>query len=112
LDAMNSFIQFLKGFQQEHEELIPIIHENAPSYFLHHARLIYLLDLVDATKRNCKLDPKVLLDLQKAVDCIAPGFGNQIDKTRTLRLRKLLNNNTVLRSLYISYIRFHHGANH
>lgn len=112
LDAMNSFIQFLKEFQQHHEELIPIIQENAPGYFLHHARLIYLLDLVDATKRNRKLDPKVLSDLQTAVDSIAPGFGNQIDKTRSLRLRKFLNNNTILRSLYILYIRLQHGSNH
>jgi len=112
LDAMNSFIQFLKDFQQDHEELIPIIQENAPSYFLHHARLIYLLDLVDATKRNTRIDPKVLLSLQKAVDTIAPGCGNQIDNTRSLRLRKLLNNNFLLRSLYISYIRIFYGANH
>lgn len=111
LEAMNSFIQFLLDFQQDHKELIPIIQENAPNYFLHHARLIYLLDLVDATKRNTKIDPKVLLSLQKAVDTIAPGFENQIDNTRMLKLRALINKNSLFRWIYINYICARHGEN-
>jgi glycosyltransferase involved in cell wall biosynthesis len=111
-NALKSFIEFLLNFQQEHQELIPVIREFAPNYFLHFARLIYLLELVDATKYNRKIDLKVLSSLQQIIEKIAPGRGNEVGNTRGLKLRTFLNSNAILRSLYILYIRIHHGGQH
>lgn len=112
LKAMESFIHFLLDFQQEHRNLIPIVQENAPGYFLHYARLIYLRELVAATKNNRKIDQRVLLSLQQAIEKIAPGSGSEINNNRTLQLRALLNSNAILRWSYMAYIRARHGRNH
>jgi len=112
LSALKSFLSFLQDFQQGQPELIPVIQEAAPDYFLRFARLIYLLELVDATKHNRKIEPKVLLSLQEMMEKAKPGWGNKVGNARGLKLRAFVNSNFISRLIYILYIRIHHGARH
>ncbi|MDF2441669.1 MAG: hypothetical protein JWN98_2653 [Abditibacteriota bacterium] len=107
--ALMRYIEFLQKLSAQDATIDAVCRRYGDAYFLSHCRLFYLLALVRATKQNQRLEASVLSEISKALSLWAPELAPAIPRTRTLRMRELLNRQLPLRWAYRTYIRTFHG---
>jgi glycosyltransferase involved in cell wall biosynthesis len=112
LNGLNSYIPFLQNIAAQDDEFAGALAQHGPSYFLHFTRSLYTLAIVQATKKNQPVDPHALDLISAALSRIAPEQVPELmafQKSRSTKLRKLINRNFLARWAYHLFMYARHG---
>jgi hypothetical protein len=112
LSGMNDYIPFLQGVAARDPEFADALAKHGPNYFLHYARNLYTLSVVQATKRNEPADPAAFDLIRQALAKIAPQMVPEFEAyrgARSCRMRELINRNFFARWSYNIFIYLKHG---
>jgi len=113
LEAMAQFATFLASLmdqtEKEDKALEQVVRKHASTFFLGAWQSWYLCAIVDATKQNKRINPRISEDLILAFEKIAPQEAKYFKNSRSLRSRRFINNYLLTRTAYILYIRLRYG---
>lgn len=109
IKAMRQYIAFLQDFAQRDDAVAQALKKDGPEFFLSYCRHMYLLALVEATKKNERVKPEVIETIAATLALIDPQLIGDIRQTKTIRLREMLNQNPVARLAYNAFIWARHG---
>jgi len=107
--GMEHYVPFLAELQQRDPEVTAAIVAHAPAYFSGYCRLLYLMALVQATKKNECVDPGIPATLAAALSPLVDLPVAAIRTPRNVRAREFINKNPLARTLYLAYIRTRYG---
>jgi glycosyltransferase involved in cell wall biosynthesis len=108
MKALIQFMAFLKNFKERDAEVSKVIeshHEVFNGFFINWYQGV----LVQETKKNKKLDPKIREGIKEALSALSPQAWESFSGMRKVRVRELINNNVVARRFYNSYITTRYG---
>jgi len=104
IDAMIPYADFLTKMGNQNAEFKEAVRTFGFEYFLHYCRVKYLDGLVQETKDNRRLDPKILPRMEKVLSMIRPGERKKINAGCSFRVREFINQYAITRQLYNLYI--------
>ena len=108
IKAMIQFMAFLKDFRERDYEVSKVIethHDVFDGFFINWYQGV----LVQETKKNKKLDPKIREGIKEALSALSPQAWESFSGMRKVRVRELINNTAVARRFYNSYITTRYG---
>jgi len=89
--SLEQFNHFLVDYIKRDEQTKNIYEKDAERFFLENFRNIYIYALVEASISNKRIDPDVILVIQKALLICAPKSSDQLGKTLKLKILVSLN---------------------
>ena len=108
IKSMIQFMAFLKDFQAKDLEVANVIQEHQ-GVFLGFFLNWYQGVLVQETKKNKKLDPKIREGIRDALYDLSPQSWKEFTGMRKIRVRELINDSALTRRIYNSYINARYG---
>jgi len=112
LTAITQFMDFFLNFNGWSREAKQVFEKHGTDFFSTLCGDWYMVLLVQATKRNQRLDSRVLYKYSEVLARIAPEKAEELRHSRTTRVRQFINSNPLTRLMYIGYIMARYGRNH
>ena len=112
-EGLAPYIAFLQAAAHRDPSLEKALAAHGPGYFLEWCNSLYESALVEASKRNQRLDPADVSMLKEAIQIVAPGKWPQYHgnpRFRFRRRRELLNQFRLPRWLYYRYRRLRYRS--
>ena len=106
--SLEQFNHFLVDYIKRDEQTKNIYEKNAERFFLEHFRNVYIYALVEASISNKRIDPDVILIIQKALLICAPKSSDQLEKA--LKIKILVSLNSSLLRGFIPFLWFIYRA--